>query len=52
VPIVFKIKGIIMKTEASVISRAHLKYPLIIGRCDLRNFFIDPRARKTKENFF
>jgi len=51
VPIVFRIKGVTIKTEASIISRAHLKHPLIIGRKDLRKFIIDPRTKTIKDKF-
>ncbi len=38
----FLIKGVKIKTVASVSNRSHLDYQMIIGRRDLKGFLIDP----------
>lgn len=40
----YYLKGIRIKSTASVTSRTHLKYDMIIGRRDLKDFVVDPIA--------
>jgi alpha-L-glutamate ligase-like protein len=46
----FEISGKKIITDASVIDRSHLSYPIIIGRKDLKNFLIDPERAAPDEN--
>jgi len=41
----FKLAGKKISTIASVIPRHHLKYPMIVGRQDLRGFLVDPNKK-------
>src|SRR6056297_356608 len=38
----FKMKGKTIKTIASYTERSHLRFPIIIGRRDLKGFLVDP----------
>ena len=38
----FRLKGIKIKTVASITNRGHLDYQMIIGRRDLKGFLVDP----------
>lgn len=40
--ITFELAGKKIKTLASVIDRSHLRYPIIVGRIDLKGFLINP----------
>ena len=42
VPLKVKLSGIDLSSNASVITREHLQYPMIIGCRDLKRFLIDP----------
>lgn len=46
----FFLKGKKISTTASVATRSHLKFPVIIGRRDLKGFVIDPNALETEED--
>jgi len=41
-PLTFVLAGIKFKTRVSIVRRKHLKYPMIIGRHDLKKFLVDP----------
>jgi alpha-L-glutamate ligase-like protein len=41
-PLKFELENITINSNASVIVREHLKYPVIIGRRDLKRFLVDP----------
>jgi alpha-L-glutamate ligase-like protein len=43
----FLLGGTLIETQASIADRSQLKYDMIIGRRDLRNFLIDPLRRST-----
>jgi len=45
VPLTFVLAGIKFKTRASIVRRKHLKYPMIIGRNDLKKFLVDPHKK-------
>ncbi len=38
----FELKGVKIKTISSVSERKHMKYKMIIGRKDLKNFLVKP----------
>lgn len=42
VPIKFVLSGVEINSTASVIKRQDMKYPIIIGRRDLKRFLVDP----------
>jgi len=42
VKITFKMKGKTINTVASYTERSHLRFPIIIGRRDLKGFLVDP----------
>lgn len=42
VPLTFVLAGMKVKTAVSIVKRKHLKYPMIIGRKDLKRFLVDP----------
>lgn len=42
IPLKISLSGKIVSSNASVIIREHLKYPVIIGRRDLKGFLVDP----------
>ncbi len=42
VPLKIKLSGVDLNSNASVITREHLQYPMIIGCRDLKRFLIDP----------
>lgn len=42
VPVKFKVSGVKVSTQVSIVDREHLKYPMIIGRRDLKRFLVDP----------
>ena len=46
IPLVFFIEGHKIFSKATVISRKGLKYPMIIGRRDLKDFLVDPRKKR------
>lgn len=43
-----KMHGVGTKTTVSIAERAHMKFPMIIGRRDLKGFLVDPSSRKEK----
>lgn len=45
----FELSGKKIISDASVVDRSHLTYPLIIGRKDLKNFLIDPERAAPDE---
>lgn len=52
VPITFYLKGEKIETEAFIADRSQMKYEMIIGRRDLKNFIIDPsRSLFSKTNY-
>ena len=42
IPLKIELAGTSINSNASVIMRENMKYPVIIGRRDLRKFLIDP----------
>lgn len=38
----FRIKGVYVKTVATYTERSHLRFPVIIGRRDIKGFLVDP----------
>jgi alpha-L-glutamate ligase-like protein len=42
--ITFELAGKKISTVASVVDRKHLKYPMIVGRLDLKGFLVDPEV--------
>lgn len=50
VKINFELAGKQISTVATVALRAHLQYPMIIGRRDLKGFLINPVPQKDKED--
>lgn len=46
IPLTIKIKNKKLKIQAAVIDRSHMKYPMIIGRRNLKGFLIDPADEK------
>ena len=45
----FELAGKKVTTLASVVDRSHLKYPMIVGRIDLKGFLIDPQAENEED---
>lgn len=45
VPLTFILAGIKVKTRVSIVKRKHLKYPMIVGRKDLKQFLVDPNKK-------
>lgn len=45
----FKMRGRTIKAKASVTHRQGLRFPIIIGRRDLKGFVVNPRLIKTRE---
>lgn len=41
----FDIRGRHVKTQAFLADRAHMRYDMIVGRRDIRNFLVDPARR-------
>lgn len=48
VELTFFLRGEKIETEASLSGRSESRYDILIGRRDLKNFFIDPARRKQK----
>lgn len=48
VELTFLLRGERIETEASLSIRSESRYDILIGRKDLKNFFIDPTKRKQK----
>lgn len=48
VELAFFLRGERIETEASLSSRSESRYNILIGRKDLKNFFIDPSGKKQK----
>lgn len=48
IELTMKLKGSVVKTQAFITDRSHLNYPMIIGRRDMRGFFVDPSKRFQK----
>ncbi len=48
VPLTFILEGVRVKTRVSIVRRKHLKYPMIIGRQDLKHFLVDPHKKNAK----
>jgi len=46
----FHLRGVKIKSVASVTDRSHLKYPVIIGRRDLKGFLVDPTINAPDES--
>ena len=42
VNVTFELAGKKVTSDASIVDRSHLRYPLIVGRKDLKGFMIDP----------
>lgn len=42
IPLKIEINNVCLNINATVFQRGHLKYPIIIGKRDLKNFLIDP----------
>ncbi|HOK35441.1 MAG TPA: sugar-transfer associated ATP-grasp domain-containing protein [Candidatus Pacearchaeota archaeon] len=49
VPLSFILKGERIDTEVSLADRSSMKYEMLIGRRDLKNFIIDPAKKINKE---
>ncbi len=49
VSLTFELAGKTIKTVASVVERSHLKFPIIVGRRDLKGFLIEPDYGKYPE---
>jgi alpha-L-glutamate ligase-like protein len=47
--ITFHLQGEKINTIASITDRSHLRYPMIIGRRDLKGFVVDPTRNSPKE---
>lgn len=47
VELAFKLRHRLIKTQASLADRTHMKYDMIIGRRDLKGFLVDPGKRLT-----
>jgi alpha-L-glutamate ligase-like protein len=47
VPLTFYLKGEKIETEVFVADRAQMKYEMIIGRRDLKNFIVDPSITRS-----
>lgn len=45
VPLTFILGDLKVKTRVSIVKRKHLKYPMIVGRKDLKNFLVDPHKK-------
>lgn len=45
----FELAGKKISTEASIIDRSHLRYPMIVGRRDLQGFLIKPVVEDDKQ---
>ncbi len=50
VKFVMRIRGKDIETVASYTDRAHMTYPMIVGRCDIKGFLVDP-AKAPDEAF-
>jgi alpha-L-glutamate ligase-like protein len=50
VKLTFEMAGKKITTIASVVDRAHLKYPMIVGRIDLKGFLISPETEYEEED--
>lgn len=50
VNIQFELRGRSVKTVATMANRKHLRYPMIVGRLDLKGFLVDPNLPKIKED--
>jgi alpha-L-glutamate ligase-like protein len=46
VNVLFRMRGKDIQTTASHTDRSHLRFPVIIGRRDLKGFLVDPASRK------
>jgi len=44
VRLIFRLRGKELHTVASYTNRAHMRFPMIIGRRDLKGFLVDPQA--------
>lgn len=49
VQITFELAGKKIVSEASVVDRSHLSYPMIVGRRDLKGFLLDPERAQPDE---
>lgn len=45
VNLTFDVRGRHIKTQAFLADRAHMRYDMIVGRRDIRNFLVDPARR-------
>ena len=50
IPLTIKLKNKKVKTVAALIDRSHLKFPMIIGRKDLKGFLVDPALEHTVQD--
>lgn len=51
VDVLFRLRGKDIQTDASYTDRSHLRFPVLIGRRDLKGFLVDPLSkRKRKKN--
>jgi len=48
VPLTFYLAGVRIKSAVTIADRSSLKYPMIIGRRDLKGFLIDPTENEDK----
>lgn len=46
IPLTFYLSGKKIITKATLVSRADLRYPMIVGRRDLKGFLVDPTKNK------
>ncbi len=49
VHVVFRLHGMDIETDASITDRSHMRYPMIIGRRNLKGFLVDPKYTPTDE---
>ncbi|HLD19961.1 MAG TPA: sugar-transfer associated ATP-grasp domain-containing protein [Patescibacteria group bacterium] len=50
IPLTIKVKNKKVKTVVALIDRSHLKFPMIIGRKDLKGFLVDPALEHTVQD--
>lgn len=43
IPLTIRLAEHVLEVKATVVSRGHLRYPIIIGRKDLKKFLVDPQ---------
>lgn len=46
IPLKFILAGALVETNATVMVRKHLRYPIIVGQRDLKSYIVDPSQRR------